>query len=278
MLLGAHVSISGGIFNAPLRGQEIGCNTIQIFTKNANQWKARKISSGELEKFQLNRDQSNISPIVAHDSYLINLASPDKEQWEKSLDAFLEEMIRAETLKLPYLVTHPGAHRDAGEEAGLAKLIESFNILLEKTQGFQLMILLETTAGQGSSLGYQFEQLAHIINSVKEPARMGVCFDTCHAFVAGYDISSEEGYHKTWEEFDKIIGLSLLKVIHLNDSKKGVGSRIDRHEHIGKGVLGLEVFRWFLHDPRFQDIPMILETPGGQPEHKMNLDTLKSLL
>ena len=278
MLLGAHVSISGGIFYAPLRGQEIGSNTIQIFTKNANQWKARRILPDEIEKFQESRTSANISPVVAHDSYLINLASPDSEQWEKSLQAFLEEMERAESLKIPYLVTHPGAHKDAGEEGGLRKLIESFNILHRKTKGFQLKILLETTAGQGSALGYRFEHIAQIIKSLEEPHRMGVCFDTCHAYAAGYNIKEEKGYFQTWENFDRLIGLPQLKVIHLNDSKKGLGSRIDRHEHIGKGVLGLELFKRLLHDQRFQNISMILETPGGQPEDKMNLDTLNALL
>jgi deoxyribonuclease-4 len=278
MLLGAHVSIAGGVFNAPLRGQEIGCNTIQIFTKNANQWKAKKISPAEIEKFQLTRTQTDISPIVAHDSYLINLASPDKSQWEKSLEAFLEEMERAEELQIPYLVTHPGAHKDAGEDEGIKRLIESFNILQDKTKGFRLKIILETTAGQGSSLGYRFEQLAEIINSIEESGRMGICFDTCHTYAAGYNIAPEKGYYQVWEEFDRIIGLPLLKVIHLNDSKKGLGSRIDRHEHIGKGLIGVELFKRLLKDPRFQDIPMILETPGGQAEHKMNLDTLKTLL
>lgn len=278
MLLGAHLSISGGIFYAPLRGQEIGCNTIQIFTKNATQWKARKISPDEIEKFQENLISYNIAPVVAHDSYLINLASPDNEQWQKSLQAFLEEMERAESLRIPYLVTHPGSHRDAGEEAGLKKLIESFNILHRKTRGFQLKLLLETTAGQGSTLGYRFEHIAQIIKEMEEPERMGVCLDTCHTYAAGYNIKEEKGYNKTWEDFERIIGLSRLKAIHLNDSKKGLGSHIDRHEHIGKGVLGLELFKRLLHDQRFQDIPLILETPGGQPEHKMNLDTLKALL
>jgi deoxyribonuclease-4 len=278
LLLGAHVSISGGFYHAPLRGQELGCNTIQIFTKNANQWKAREILPGEIEKFQESLISSNIAPVVAHDSYLINLASPDNELWKKSLRAFLEEMERAESLKIPYLVTHPGSHKDAGEDEGLKKLIESFNSLHRDTKGFRLTILLETTAGQGSALGYRFEHIGEIINHMKEPDRIGVCFDTCHTYAAGYNIKEEKGYYQTWEDFNRIIGLSKLRVIHLNDCKKDLGSRVDRHEHIGKGDLGLEFFNRLLHDQRFQNIPMILETPGGQPEHKMNLETLKALV
>ncbi len=278
--LGAHMSIAGGVGRAVDRGVEVGCDTIQIFTKNSNQWRARPISDEEVAGFKEKLEESGIDPVVAHDSYLINLASPDPGLLERSRNAFLEEMNRAEALGIPYLVMHPGSHKGSGVDVGLRTIAESFDRLHEQTVGFRLMVLLETTAGQGTNLGFTFEHLRRIIDMTAEGGRLGVCLDTCHAFTAGYDITSRNGYEKMWEEFDSEIGLDRLKVIHLNDSKKDLGSRVDRHEHIGKGTLGLEPFRMLVNDERLREIPMILETPKGPDyaEDKENLATLRNLI
>ncbi|MCD6167412.1 deoxyribonuclease IV [candidate division KSB1 bacterium] len=278
MLLGAHVSIAGGLHNAFSRGEEIGCTAIQIFTKNQNRWSAKPLTDAETAQFKQTWQNSTISAVVAHDSYLINLGNPDQDGLQQSRQAFLVEMDRAEKLGIPYLVFHPGSHKNAGESFGLKKIAESINILLEQRKDYQLCLLLETTAGQGTNLGYTFEQLAQIIELVNNPQRVGVCLDTAHIFAAGYDIRTEQTYQKTINTFDQILGLSTLCAIHLNDSKKELGSRIDRHEHIGKGLIGLDAFRFILHDERFQDIPKILETPGKEEDFKRNLDVLKSLI
>jgi len=274
------MSIAGGVGRAVDRGVEVGCDTIQIFTKNSNQWRARPISDEEVAGFKEKLEESGIDPVVAHDSYLINLASPDPGLLERSRNAFLEEMNRAEALGIPYLVMHPGSHKGSGVDVGLRTIAESFDRLHEQTVGFRLMVLLETTAGQGTNLGFTFEHLRRIIDMTAEGGRLGVCLDTCHAFTAGYDITSRNGYEKMWEEFDSEIGLDRLKVIHLNDSKKDLGSRVDRHEHIGKGTLGLEPFRMLVNDERLREIPMILETPKGPDyaEDKENLATLRNLI
>ncbi|MFX0136701.1 MAG: deoxyribonuclease IV, partial [Candidatus Hodarchaeota archaeon] len=206
MLLGAHVSISGGIFNAPVRGEKIGCSAIQIFTKNQMQWKAKDLIDNEIEKFKTEIEKSTIKSIIAHDSYLINLGSPDKDKLEKSRESFGIEMQRTEALGIPFLVFHPGSHLDAGEQQGIRIIAESLNILLNKYQNFKLLLLLETTAGQGSNLGYRFEQLAEIIDIVEQRDQVGICFDTAHVFAAGYDIRTKEAYEKTFDEFDNILG------------------------------------------------------------------------
>ena len=279
-LLGAHMSIEGGVFNAPLRGKKIGCDVIQIFTKNNNRWESKKITDKEITAFKENQNRAGIKAVASHDAYLINLASPNKDVYKKSLIAFYDEMQRAEALGLPYLVFHPGAHLGEGEDMGVKQIADSINLLLSKKPKINLILLLETTAGQGTNIGWRFEQLAKIINLIEQKEKMGVCIDTCHIFAAGYDITTEEGYTKTFEEFDKIIGLKKLKLFHLNDSKKGLASRVDRHEHIGKGMLGLKAFRMLMNDKRFKDIPMILETPKGKEmeEDKINLSTLRSLI
>jgi len=261
MRFGAHMSIAGGIHNAPLRGKEAGCTTIQIFTKNSNQWKARELSQEEIEQFKKNQKLTRIFPIVAHDAYLINIASPDDTIYKKSLDALFIEMKRTEALGLPYLIMHPGAHLGSGEKNGLSKIALSLNILHDKSKDFKMKILLETTAGQGTVLGYKFEHFASIFECIKNKDRLGICLDTSHIFAAGYNIRTKKGYDETIKTFDRIIGLEKVKVFHINDSKKPLGSRVDRHEHIGRGFIGKEGFKNLLRDERFTSHPMILETP-----------------
>jgi deoxyribonuclease-4 len=280
LLIGAHMSISGGAFNAFLLGEEVGCATIQIFTKNSNQWKAKELTSEDARKFRENQKMTGISPVVGHNAYLINLASPKRDVYDLSMEAMLVELNRAELLGLPYLVMHPGAHLESGEKEGLRRIARSIDKLHQRTMGFTVRICLETTAGQGSTVGYRFEQLAEIISQVKENERLGVCYDTCHTFAAGYDIRGEKAYENTFEEFDDVIGLSRLKVIHLNDTLKDFGSRVDRHHHIGEGKIGLEGFRLLMNDKRWENIPKILETPkeGGTAKDIQNLKVLRSLV
>ncbi len=279
MLLGAHMSIAGGAFNAFLHGEKFGCTTIQIFTKSSNQWRAKELNDEELEKFHGEQKRTSINPVIAHDSYLINLCSPDNSLLKKSRDAFLVEMERCEKLRIPHLVTHPGSHIDKGEDWGVRKIAESISWLHEQTEGFKVRITLETTAGQGSNLGHKFEQIASMIEQSSQPERLAVCLDTCHIFAAGYDITTRETYEKTISEFDRIIGLERLAVIHFNDSKKGFGSRVDRHEHIGEGEIGKEAFAFFMQDKRFEKIPKLLETPKGTDGDmdKVNLALLRKL-
>jgi deoxyribonuclease-4 len=279
LLVGAHMSISGGVFNSLPLGQELGCTTIQIFTKNNNRWKAKEILPEEVRKFFEDQKASQISPVIGHNGYLINLASPKEDVYNLSLESMLVELQRAEMLGLPYLVMHPGSHLGSGEEEGIRKIVRSTDWLLEKTRGYKVKICLETTAGQGSAIGHRFEHLAEIIKQTKENRRLGVCYDTCHSFAAGYDIRTKKAYEATFKEFDQVIGLSRLKVIHLNDSLKDLGSRVDRHQHIGQGKIGLEGFRLLMTDKRWEKVPKILETPkeGGTERDKENLNLLRSL-
>ncbi|HEU4436347.1 MAG TPA: deoxyribonuclease IV [candidate division Zixibacteria bacterium] len=279
-LLGAHMSIAGGVFNAFLHGKSVGCNTIQIFVKSNNQWRAKPLSDEEVEKYHQLQKETGINPVVAHDSYLINAASQDSALFAKSRDALKIELERCQKLKIPYLVMHPGSHLGAGEKVGLATIARAINEIFDQLEDGGTKIALEATAGQGSNLGYRFEHLAEIIGQVKEQKRMAVCMDTCHVFAAGYDIRTVEGYKNVMAEFDRIIGLPHLAAIHFNDSKKGLGSRVDRHEHIGKGELGKEAFGFFLNDARLARVPKILETPKGPDyaEDKMNLKVLRSLI
>jgi len=277
--LGAHVSISGGVYKAPERGEKLGCESIQIFSKNQMQWKAKPITPEDSQKFKEELKKTHIKEVVIHDSYLINLGSPDEEKLKMSRDAFLDEMIRAEILGVKYLVFHPGSHMGKGEELGLKLIAESLNILIDKAkEAPNVLLLLETTAGQGSNLGYKFEHLKFIMDQVEKKERLGVCFDTAHAFEAGYDISTEEGYERTFNEFDNVIGLEKLKVFHLNDSRTPLGSHVDRHEHIGKGMIGLTAFELLVNDERFKNHPMILETPGGEKYYEYNLKVLRGLV
>lgn len=281
LLIGAHVSISGGLHKAFPLAADIGCTAVQIFTKNASQWNAKPLQDKEIQQFKAAWEASGIRMVVAHDSYLINLATPDGELLEKSRSAMRIEVERCEQLGIPSLVMHPGSHVGSGEEAGLRRVAESFDAIHRQTSGYQTKILVETTAGQGTNLGWQFEQIARIFEHVAQPERLGVCFDTCHAFAAGYDIRTEAAYRQTMAEFDRIIGLARLNAIHVNDSVKPLGCRVDRHEAIGKGHIGLDGFRWLMNDPRLADIPKILETPkGGDPvaSDQENLSKLRALL
>ncbi len=260
--VGAHVSASGGVENAPVNAHEIGAKAFALFTKNQRQWVAKPLTKESIHAFRKNLDKYDYHPdhILPHDSYLINLGHPEKEGLEKSRKAFLDEMQRCEQLGLNRLNFHPGSHlKKISEEQCLKTIAESINITLDKTRGVTAVI--ENTAGQGTNLGFTFEQLRFIIDDVEDKSRVGVCIDTCHAYAAGYDIKTEEGYNETFKRFDEIIGISFLKGMHLNDSKKGLGSRVDRHESLGKGLLGPEVFKRIMNDPRFDDIPLILETP-----------------
>jgi deoxyribonuclease-4 len=278
--LGSHISIAGGVDRAVLTGREVGCEALQIFVKSSNQWRAAPFREGEVERFRANLESTGLGPVVAHDSYLINLCSPDDALWKKSQEAFLVELDRCETLGIPFLVTHPGSHVGSGEEAGLSRLIRAIDLVHAQRPDHKVTILLETTAGQGSGLGNRFEHLGAVIRGVDRPDRLGVCLDTCHVFAAGYDLRTPRTYRQTLEQFDAVVGLEKLMAIHLNDSKRELGSRVDRHEQIGKGRLGVEAFRLLVNDPRLAHVPMVLETPKGPDyaEDLVNLALLRSLI
>jgi len=276
ILLGAHMSISGGVHMAIQRARSIGCTTMQIFVKNNMQWFTQPLTSREIGAFLKHAQRHELLSIFAHANYLINLAATNPQFHANSLRSLSEELIRADQLKLPFLVLHPGAHLGAGEEAGLEKIIESIDAVLSGIPKIKTRIALETTAGQGSALGNKFEHLAYIISRVRRPERLCVCLDTAHIFAAGYDISNESAIRKTFREFDHIIGRDRLVALHVNDSKTPRGSRVDRHEHIGRGKIGLEAFRFIMRDGRFSKIPKVLETPKGKDLGE-DVDNLKSL-
>lgn len=276
-LLGAHVPTTGGLTTAAASGGAIAADAIQIFTRNQVQWRSKPVSAEEAAAFRTAVAASGVKTVVAHGSYLVNLASPKADVLAKSRDAFLAEMQRCHALGIPYLIFHPGAHMGTGEEAGLRAVAESLDHVLAHAEGLDVSPLLEITAGQGSYVGYSFEHLAAVLRRVKRPERLGVCLDTCHLLAAGYDIATPEGYEATMADFDRIVGLHTVKAMHLNDAKKGLGSRLDRHEAIGKGCLGLEAFRRIVNDTRFGGIPMVLETPGGLDEWKKEIALLRSL-
>lgn len=260
--IGAHVSAAGGVENAPVNAHSIGATAFALFTKNQRQWEAPPLTQKSIDTFKANCEKYGYTPaqILPHDSYLINLGNPDRDALEKSRNAFLDEMVRCQQLGLDRLNFHPGSHLNKiSEEESLLLIADSINMALERTQGVTAVI--ENTSGQGSNLGYTFEQIRFIIDHVNDQSRVGVCIDTCHAFTAGYDISTPEAFAKTFSHFDRVIGFKFLKGIHLNDTKKGLGSRVDRHENIGDGLLGIEPFRLIMTDPRFNAIPIILETP-----------------
>jgi deoxyribonuclease-4 len=277
LLIGAHMSIAGGLHLAFARGEETGCAAIQVFTKNASQWRGKSISPAEADAFRQAWQESSIGPVIAHDSYLINLAATDESMWRKSIAAFVDEMDRCAALGIPELVMHPGAHLGAGEEAGLQRLAAAFREVFAAAPA-GVTVLLENTAGQGTCLGSRFEHLAAIIELVPE-GRFGVCFDTCHAYAAGYDLATAAGYVAVISEFDRVIGLERLRAFHVNDCKKGLGCRVDRHEHIGQGSIGEAGFAALMQDPRFAGIPKILETPKGDDMEldRMNLALLRRL-
>ena len=261
--IGAHVSVEGGVSNAPLQAKEIGAKAFALFTGSSSRWSSKDPSPEEIDKFKNNCQLCGYTPevILPHDNFLINLGSPDKQKLTLSRKSFLEELHRCEILGLTMLNFHPGSHMNELEvDQCLDRIAESINMSLEKSQG--VTAVLENVAGQGSNLGHQFEQLAHIIDKVEDKSRIGVCIDTCHAYSAGYDLRTPEGYEKTWKDFDEIIGMNYLKGMHLNDDKKEHGSRIDRHASVGLGTLGKEFFIRLVNDPRFDNIPLILETPN----------------
>lgn len=278
--LGAHISIAGGVDKAIERGQRIGCQTMQIFTKNANQWAGKPLPADAIERFRAGLAPAGIGPVVAHDAYLINLGTPDDALWRKSVDALTDEVERCEALDIPGLVLHPGAHLGSGEEAGVRRVAQALDEVGRRLPGYRAQCWLETTAGQGSVLGSRFEELAAIIGAAHQPERLGVCLDTAHVFAAGYELRTAEGYAATWEAFGRHLGLERLRCLHLNDSKKGLGSRVDRHEHIGRGALGLDAFRLLVNDARLRDRPMILETPKGEDmaEDVENMRVLRGLI
>lgn len=259
-LLGAHTSIAGGFEKALSRGELIGSTAIQIFTKNNRQWLAKPIDDASANLFKKKLKESSIQTVIAHASYLINVGSPNVQLKEKSTQALIDELIRCHKLTIPYLVLHPGTPENSINPEYLAEIAHQINNALESVPG-TTMVLLETMAGQGNSIGYQFEQLAYIYMLIEHKDRIGICFDTCHVFAAGYDMRTKEDYEMVWNTFDRILGLPLLKVIHINDSKKECGSRVDRHEHIGKGKLGDVFFKLLFNDSRFFALPKILETP-----------------
>ncbi len=272
-ILGAHQSIAGGYHKAVELGVEAGCQVIQVFTKNTNQWRGRPITPQEVQRFREAIATSAIACPLAHDSYLINLASPEKTLWKKSIDALVDEVQRAAALGIPQVVCHPGAYTTTSESEGLKRIIAALDEVLSQTRDESAGILLETTAGQGTTLGWRFEHLAATLAGVKDNRRLGVCFDTCHVFAAGYKISTRSDYRATMKEFDKIVGLDQIRAFHLNDSVKDCGSRVDRHAHIGCGRIGPEAFGWLLRDRRFRNVPMVLETPKGN-ENGENWDVI----
>lgn len=277
--LGAHMSIAGGFERAIERGLKVGCQTIQIFTKSNNQWQAPPIEPEAADRFQQAARGSGIGPVFAHDAYLINVGSPNPKTYETSKKALKTEVERATVLGLSFVVMHPGAHTGLGEEACLEKIAKTVAWVLEQTKGSTVMVLYENAAGQGSTVGYSLEHLSTLLKLTGHPDRVGICLDTCHLFAAGYDIRTEEGYRKTILEFDRLVGLKNLQAVHLNDSKKPLGSRVDRHEHIGKGEIGLTAFRCLLNDERVRSVPMVLETPKDEEctGDVMNLKVLRGL-
>lgn len=280
MLLGAHESNAGGAFNAIYRGQKATCDTIQMFNKANSQWRAKPIEQDELDKFFKAIEETKITVSCSHASYLINLASPDKDLNLKSYESFKLEMERCAMLKIPNLVVHPGSHVGSGEQEGMDRIIANLNRLFAELRNNTVTVCLEATAGQGSNLGYTFEQLAYMIAGVKDKTHIGVCVDTCHIFAAGYPISDPADYKATMKKFEDTVGLGRLRILHLNDSKKGLGDKIDRHEHIGEGKIGIEGFRNILNDKKLSKIPMIIETPKEEDleEDIKNLALLRSLI
>lgn len=281
-LFGSHMSIAGGYFKAVEAAHAAGCDCVQLFTKNNNQWRAKDLTDDDVRAFQDALARLGISHPLAHDSYLINLASPDDALWQRSVEALRIELERATRLGIPGVVVHPGAFTTSSEAEGLARIVAGLDQIHAALPPQAAQVLLETTAGQGSNLGWRFEHLAQILADVGEPKRLGICFDTCHVFAAGYDLRTAAGYRETMTECDQVLGLGRIRAFHLNDSVKGLGSRVDRHAHIGHGELGLAAFGWLVNDERFAQVPMYLETEKGQEDGEdwdvINLRALRSLV
>lgn len=278
MLLGAHVGITGGVERAPPVARQLGCDAMQIFSKNQMQWKAAPLSAKSIEAFKRGIDEHKLGPTLIHASYLLNLASQDDELWKKSIAGLVVELERADQLGIPYVTFHPGSPKEKGAEWGCQRVAAGVSEALALTKGGKAMILLETNAGQGAAVGRTFQELAAMMDGISaDKHRVGVCFDTCHVFVSGYPLHTDEGYEDTFVTFDNEIGLEHLKCFHLNDSKEGLDSKKDRHAPIGEGKLGLETFRRLVNDPRFQDVPGYLETPGGEESYAQEIALLRSL-
>jgi deoxyribonuclease-4 len=281
VLLGAHLSIAKGIHNALYEASNYGCTALQIFTKNAHTWKERTLSQDEIDRFNQAREQTGITAIASHTSYLINLASYDQKKHFMSCNALKYELIRSSMLGIPFVVLHPGAHMGKGEDRGISRIASSINEIFAENTGLETRLLLETTAGQGSGLGHTFEQLSSIMDQVKDVDRLGICLDTSHIFAAGYDIRNSASYRRTIDTFDSTIGIEKLYIIHLNDSKKELGSRVDRHENIGEGYIGIKAFELLMNDMRFLDVPKIIETPKKKEDQdydRVNLNRLRILV
>ncbi len=280
MRLGSHMSIAGGVENAVLSGHSIGCDAIAMFTKNNNQWKAKPLTQADADRFNAALIETGIRPVVAHSSYLINLASPDAVLWKKSIAALEDELARCELLGIPYLVLHPGSHMGKGVDWGVKRVAEAFNRIHAKKPGLRVMTLLEHTAGQGNHLGHLFEELAQMRELIVDKTRIGVCVDSCHLFAAGYDLRKPDAYADVFKRFDDIVGIAQIKAWHLNDAKMPLGSRVDRHEQIGQGKLGRAAFKNIMNDPRWQNLPGLLETEKGPDlkEDVVNLKTLRRMI
>jgi deoxyribonuclease-4 len=280
---GAHVSIAGGLHTAFERAVAAGCDCMQVFIKNQRQWRAKPIDADAVAAWNAARKQAGIATVVAHDAYLINLAAPQDSIWHTSIDAFYDELTRCRQVGIRWLVAHPGSHSGTGEAAGVKRVAAALDIIYDRLGNDDVITLLEVTAGQGTNLGYRFEHLADIMAAVESKVPLGICLDTCHLFAAGYDISTDEGYEQTVAAMKATVGTNAVRCIHMNDSKKPLGSRVDRHEHIGKGEIGRSAFRRFINDPRFAGVPMILETPKetdarGRDMDRVNLAVLRRLV
>jgi deoxyribonuclease-4 len=278
MLLGLQVSTEGKIYEAPQRAKSLGCNTMQIFSRNPQQWRKDFLEPQDIQEFIRRQSACGIRPFFIHIPYLINLASPNPRLYEASIEAYIEDMVEAEALKADYIVTHMGSHKETSEEAGIQRLIEALNRIADKTKNTSVGILLENTAGSGSWLGYKFSHQKKILEGLSQKKRFGLCFDTAHAYLAGYDLATKEGLDETLAEIEDLVGTSLIKAIHLNDAKGKLGSNVDRHDHIGKGSIGLEGMKRIINHPKLRDLPFILETPKkNDTDDLMNLETVRRL-
>ncbi len=278
--LGAHMSVAGGLEKAFERAAQVESDAVQIFTSNQRQWKGREVTDEMVAAFTAAQGETDIKPVVSHNSYLVNLASPKDDLWEKSINGQIQELERCEKLGIPFVVAHPGAHTGSGREAGIERIVQALDRIHGDLPGYEVVTLLETTAGQGTTIGGQFEDLAAIISQVKEPERVGVCLDTCHIFVAGYDIRDPESYAETMGQFDEHVGIEWLKAMHFNDSKGELGSNRDRHDYIGQGEIGAEGFRSFMNDERLDGLPALLETDKSEDLHEDReaIELLRSLV
>ncbi len=275
--LGAHMSIAGGLYLALERGKAVGCSVVQLFVKNQVQWAARPLTDEDVRLFKKAQRATGIRVVFAHSTYLINLATPAEAEWRRAVDAFADELERAEALGLRFVVIHPGSHKGSGLDAGISRIVRALDELGTRTRGYRVRIALENTAGAGHTVGARFEELQAILERVREPDRLGICLDTCHLFAAGYNIRTPGGYSLTMEAMEKTLGARSVLAFHLNDAKAGLASGLDRHEHIGKGHIGLGAFRRLLNDRRFAGVPMVLETPKDDDADIRNLRTLRRL-